>query len=198
MPSSVSCPCSRIVTSAPLRLPHLIKFCTIVVLTWSQAPIADLYESVSDPKSTNNNAYEEIRIKHKALEQNQQDSCFYYVSIYGNKQWRKRRRQLLTTIEKTKCKKITILKIIKNVRVSLQQDNLREYEINIGQHITREARRRGIVIESKTIIENSKIRNRLLSSDVNTGTVIDTSGFLKDGIKVKSEAEVTNSRLGQK
>jgi len=93
------------------------------------------------------------------------NKCDIFIEINNNSDWEREKEKLNTIIDKsTSCRKISIYKIIRNVRSKKRKD----WNLKIGTLIKNLPM--GMKIEVSTRIENSD----LSTSDI--GTVIDTGG----------------------
>lgn len=149
--------------------------------------------------------YKQSRIKTKAKNNH---PCYIYVDIDGNKDWKHYKKELNTVLDgETKCKKITIYKVIRNVHTtrygyipkpdkSKNSDN-GEFDINLGVII----KNSNADVEVITVVKNSKIGGGFRGKKANTGIVTSTDEFGDVDVenkKYRSTTRIENSNVGTK
>ncbi len=150
-----------------------------------------------------NYSYQQSRIKTKAKHvyksRKTRRICYIYVNINGNREWRRYKDRLNTTIRNNQnsCKKYVIYKIVQNVHTNFYRTNAsntsnKDYKINLGAIVKENA---DIDIQIFTIVKNSKIRNGFSEQNVNTG-IVNTSNNI-DNTKYDVHSNVQNSKIGQ-
>jgi hypothetical protein len=147
-----------------------------------------------------NNSYNQSRIKSLAKKNTRRGkTCYIYVDINGNRDWRKYHNRLNTKIRNnTKCKKFIIYKIIQNVktyrRFGNSNNNNGEYKINLGAIVKENA---NVDITIYTVVKNSTLKEGTFSEQkVNTGIVIEGSDDIYNK-KYKSYTNIKNSKIGK-
>ncbi len=136
-------------------------------------------------------AVEQYMVKKKA----KKNSCYIYVEIDGNSEWKKKRTELDTKIDSESpfCNKITIMKIIKNVDITSCKKKSWDdiYNLNIGTIIEENP---GVDISVITEIKNSYINCGVLkSSMVNIGTHIQEGDSMSD---YENRVDIDDSQIG--
>lgn len=149
-----------------------------------------------------NYSYQKAKIKVRAKQNNNRNSrntCYIYVDINGNKDWRKYKHELNTNIRntKSKCKKYMIYKVINNVKANFYRTNASnnlntEYKINLGAIVEENA---DVDIQIYTIVKNSKLNSGMFEQKVNTGIVNKSSDI--DGVNYNVNSSIDNSTVGQ-
>ncbi len=150
-----------------------------------------------------NYSYQQSRIKTKAKQMHKSHKtrqiCYIYVNINGNREWRRYKDRLNTTIRNNQnsCKKYIIYKIVQNVhtnsyRTGASNSSNKDYKINLGAIVEENA---NIDIQIFTIVKNSKIRNGFFEQNVNTG-IVNSSNNIED-TKYDVHSNVQNSKIGQ-
>jgi len=149
-----------------------------------------------------NYSYMQSRIKSKVrnkLNSKNKKVCYIYVNINGNREWRKYKNKLNTTIRKNQhmCKRYVIYKVVKNVhtsyfRSSASNSSNKNYKINLGAIVEENS---NIDIQIYTIIKNSKLNSGFSEQKVNTGIVNSSNDI--DGVRYKVHSNIKSSEVGQ-
>ena len=151
-----------------------------------------------------NYSYQQSMIKAKAKKMNKSNSskrrtCYIYVNINGNRDWKKYKHKLNTNIRnnRSNCKNYVIYKVIKNVntnsyRTSAKNSSDKDYKINLGAIVEENS---NIDIKIYTIVKNSKLNNGFSEQKVNTG-IVDNSNDI-DNVKYDVHSKIDNSEVGQ-
>jgi len=126
-------------------------------------------------------------------------TCYIYVDINGNRDWRRYHNRLNTQIRSsTKCKKFIIYKIVQNVktyrRYGNSNNNSGEYKINLGAIVKENA---NVDIKIYTIVKNSTLKEGVFSKQkVNTGIVVEGDQDI-DNKKYITHTNIKNSEIGK-
>lgn len=149
--------------------------------------------------------YKQVRVKAKSRSNH---PCYIYVEVDGNQDWKRYKEELNTVLnEKTKCKKITIYKIIKNVHTTRngflpKLDNSKnssngDFDINLGVII----KNSNANVEVITVVKNSKVGGGFMEKKANTGIVTSRDEFgdiEAENKKYQSTTKIQNSNVGTK
>jgi hypothetical protein len=147
-----------------------------------------------------NNSYTQSRIKSLAKKNVKHGkTCYIYVDINGNRDWRRYYNRLNTRIKNdTNCKKFIIYKIIQNVntyrRYGNSNNNNGTYKINLGAIVEENA---NVDITIHTVVKNSTLKEGVFSGQkVNTGIVIEGNNEVNNK-DYKSYTNIKNSKIGK-
>jgi len=162
-------------------------FFSLLFALWPMNVVADLEDS-------SNISYDKSTVKHKAKRTVRNSTCYYYIDIFGNKDWNKLKNTLNEVVEQNpNCKKLIIYKIIKNVHTTERSQKLKGYDYNLGI-IVRDLP--NVEIETVTIVEHSDISTGFFKSNINSGVQIEeNSNFF--GKKINNKTIIKDSNVGK-
>jgi hypothetical protein len=147
---------------------------------------------LADVEDTTNLSYEAVKTKHASKKNNE---CNIYVDINGNEDWKEKKDELNTIIEKSnKCREIVIYKSIKNVD-TVNGNGSNGFDINIGAIIKKH---RNLNIRTITIIENSTIKGGYFNSNSNVGNSIgsNSGSTYANNVRMESNIKINDSQIG--